>query len=256
VIPAAGDGRADAARRRDVDARERDRVAAALDRAEEAAEAALLASAGLGPRAMTALRDACARAARGRRSAEADRARAAADRAAAAGDRRAARVELRHAHHDALTGALRREAGEAVLQQELERARRDGGLLSLAFVDVDGLKAVNDRHGHAAGDRLLRAVVEVMRRHLRSFDPIVRFGGDEFVCVMVGTGEAGARRRFEVVEAALARGHAGAAISVGIAQLRHGEDLAGVLARGDAALYAARRGRRHAEPGAVVPADA
>jgi len=74
----------------------------------------------------------------------------------------------------------------------------------LAFIDVDGLKAVNDSQGHAAGDALLRAVVESLRAHVRPYDVIVRYGGDEFICVMPDLSEVDARARFLSIRDALA----------------------------------------------------
>src|SRR5262249_2338892 len=91
-------------------------------------------------------------------------------------------AELQRAHLDALTGAFRRAVGRLALRNEIERARRADGRFVIAFVDVDDLKGVNDRDGHAAGDRVLRTLAATMRANLRSYDPIVRFGGDEFVC--------------------------------------------------------------------------
>ena len=108
--------------------------------------------------------------------------------------------ELRSAHLDQLTGAYRREMGRMALSHEIDRARRSDGRFVLAFVDVDRLKLVNDRDGHAAGDRILQAVVRVIRARLRSFDPIVRYGGDEFVCGLTGTDLPEAERRFEAVD--------------------------------------------------------
>ncbi|MDX6648201.1 MAG: hypothetical protein QOJ97_152, partial [Solirubrobacteraceae bacterium] len=103
-----------------------------------------------------------------------------------------------------------------------------------------GLKAINDREGHSAGDVLLVAVVSTMRAKLRSFDPVVRYGGDEFVCAMSGTDAADVTERFCEVAEALAREHE-AAISVGVAELRPGDTLADLVTRGDAALYEAKR---------------
>jgi diguanylate cyclase (GGDEF)-like protein len=228
-----------AAYMRDLTAHARDRAATARDRAAAAFEASA---------ASAATHDAEQRLAAVRERAAADRARAAADRASAAGDRAAAArdreqaaIDLRHAYHDDLTGALRRDMGEVALQHEIDRARRGDGRLVLAFVDVDGLKAVNDREGHGAGDELLKAVVTAMRAKLRSFDPIVRYGGDEFVCALAAADAGDAGRRFAEIRATLAHDYDHAAISVGVAELEAGDTLADLVARGDAALYKARR---------------
>jgi len=70
------------------------------------------------------------------------------------------------------------------VSHEIDRARRSDGRFVVAFADVDRLKIVNDQEGHAAGDRVLQAVVSAIRTRLRSFDPIIRYGGDEFVCAV------------------------------------------------------------------------
>jgi diguanylate cyclase (GGDEF)-like protein len=131
--------------------------------------------------------------------------------------------------------------GEVALQHEIDRARRGDGRLVLAFVDVDGLKVINDRDGHGAGDELLKAVVTAMRAKLRSFDPIVRYGGDEFVCALAAADAADANRRFAEIRTLLDDDSDHAAISVGVAELRAGDTLDDLVARGDAALYTARR---------------
>ena len=135
--------------------------------------------------------------------------------------------------------------GEVALQQELERARSGDGRLVLAFVDVDKLKALNDRDGHVAGDALLKAVVRTMRAKLRAFDPVVRYGGDEFVCALAGADPEDAAARFGEIQEELARNHDEAAISVGVVELMPEETLDDLIVRGDAALYAAKaRARR------------
>ena len=187
-----------------------------------------------------------ARAAHDRARAAADRAGASADRAAAAEDRARAAIELRHAYHDDLTGALRREMGEVALQHEVDRARRGDGRLVLAFVDVDKLKALNDREGHNAGDALLKAVVSAMRTRLRSFDPVVRYGGDEFICALAGADPEEATARFDEIQDELARDHDDAGISVGVVELMPDERLDELIIRGDAALYAAKGRARNA----------
>jgi diguanylate cyclase (GGDEF)-like protein len=125
--------------------------------------------------------------------------------------------------------------GRLALSHEIDRARRSDGRFVLAFVDVDRFKVVNDRDGHAAGDRVLQAVVRAIRAWLRSFDPIIRYGGDEFVCGLSGTDLAEAERRFDLIGAALAA-DASVGISVGFAALS-ADDTADLLTeRADAAM--------------------
>ena len=128
-----------------------------------------------------------------REAAARDRERAAEDRRLAARDRAAAAGELALEGADYLTGALRRRVGLAAIQRELDRTSRTGERLVVAFVDVDGLKAINDRDGHAAGDDRCARWPGRSWQHLRSYDVIVRFGGDEFVCSLSGQDSAGAR---------------------------------------------------------------
>jgi diguanylate cyclase (GGDEF)-like protein len=234
--------RLDAAERREEASRLRDLVAEARDRAAEERDRQAALTEPTGPAA-----EARARAAADRARAALDRERAAAERKQAAIDRQMVRAALEEANLDELTGTFRRGQGALVLQGELERARRSGGQLVLAFVDVDGLKEVNDRDGHAAGDALLIDVVETIRSQLRSYDPIVRFGGDEFVCVIGALDLDGVRRRFEGIDRELARKREGASISVGLAELRSGDTLDDLTSRGDAALYAVKRHRRAQE---------
>lgn len=164
-----------------------------------------------------------------------DRQRAATDRAAAAREKAALEAALRSAHLDELTGAYRREMGRLALTQEIERARRADGRLVVAFVDVDGLKDLNDREGHAAGDRVLQTVVGTIRTKLRSFDPITRYGGDEFVCGLGGTDLVEAERRFESIAVAI-EAEAGVGISVGLVALADSDTADALTERADAAM--------------------
>jgi diguanylate cyclase (GGDEF)-like protein len=175
-----------------------------------------------------------------RARAASDRQHAAMDREHAAVDRRAARAELKLAHTDVLTGAYRRGAGEIALQVELDRARRSGESLVMAFVDVDGLKATNDRDGHAAGDARLRDVAHAIRSRMRSYEPIVRYGGDEFLCSIAGVDVPAVQVRFDEMGAVLRdRVHPGS-ISVGLAQMRAEDTLPDLINRADDALAEAR----------------
>ena len=163
--------------------------------------------------------------------------RAADDREQAASDRRQARIDLARAHLDELTGVYTRGLGQETLRHEIDRANRVGEPFTLAFLDVDGLKALNDREGHAAGDAFLRAVADAIRLNLRSYDPVVRVGGDEFVCGFVGTDAQAAEQRIAQIQGALAASHRQATVSAGIAEMEPGETLDDLMARGDAQLY-------------------
>jgi diguanylate cyclase (GGDEF)-like protein len=92
------------------------------------------------------------------------------------------------------------------LRHEIARAQRSHGRLVFAYLDVDGLKATNDLNGPTAGDALLRGVVDVLRSKLRPYDPIVRVGGDEFVCALSDIDLDAARLRFDQIQDALEGG--------------------------------------------------
>jgi diguanylate cyclase (GGDEF)-like protein len=151
-------------------------------------------------------------------------------------DRRELLHELVAAETDPLTGARTRTAGLADLTHEIERARRTSGLLTLAYIDVVGLKAVNDTFGHAAGDALLRRTAGGIRSHLRAYDLIARVGGDEFLCALAGATLRDAHARFAVIRADLAAAADPSEIKAGFAQLEPHESAAALIARADADL--------------------
>ena len=93
---------------------------------------------------------------------------------------------------DPLTGIANRRGFHTLARVELDRSRRYGNPFSVMVIDIDDFKKINDNLGHHAGDRLLVAVVETLRRNLRAIDIVSRFGGDEFVVLLVKTGEAAA----------------------------------------------------------------
>lgn len=142
---------------------------------------------------------------------------------------------------DDLTGALRRSAGLAALQREIDRSRRVGGRgISVIFLDVDGLKQVNDNDGHAAGDRVLIEVVAAIRKRVRSYDLVIRYGGDEFLCALVDVAPEDAARTLADIrrQYAATTGHT---VSVGMTTVGDADTADSVVARADAALYAERR---------------
>ena len=180
-------------------------------------------------------------ASRDRRGSASDRTQAADDREAAASDRHLSAQERTISSIDELTGAYRRDAGTLELKRELNRAKRTRQSLVLAFVDVDGLKQTNDSLGHVAGDRLLRHAVESLRANLRSYDLVVRFGGDEFLCALIDVSMSQCAERFDAVNARLAAEDG--SITVGLAEMRPEDSLAALIERADLALYK-RRGYR------------
>ena len=233
------------ARARDLAAAARDEAAALHDRELDARDAAWSSEegAGIAMRAAenrkraaadrAAAAEGRARAAADREQAIRDREQAARDRMEAEADRSALLRQLAASETDALTGARTRAAGLADVDHEIERARRTTGVLSIAYVDVVGLKAVNDNLGHAAGDELLQRVVAAIRTHLRSYDSVVRLGGDEFLCVMSGTTVEDARARFDAVQTVLAAGPEPCQIKVGFSTLEPGDATAVLVERAD-----------------------
>jgi diguanylate cyclase (GGDEF)-like protein len=173
-------------------------------------------------------------------SAAHDRTDAGLDRDTASADRGAAATDREHASLDSLTGVYRRGAGSLELEREIARARRTGQPLVLAFIDVDGLKAVNDTHGHPAGDQLLIAVAQQLRAHLRSYDLIIRYGGDEFLCVVTGLNLPDVTRRLDFVNGVLAEAPSSGSVTVGLSALQPEDSLDDLVDRADAALYELR----------------
>ena len=220
------------AARRDATAFRRDEEAKAFERSLRASHESLAQK----------LQEISSRAAADREQAAADRLRAAEDRADAARQRARLEAELRTAHLDGLTGAYRRETGTLALRHEIDRARRADGRFVVAFVDVDDMKTINDRDGHAAGDRVLQTLVGTIRSNLRSFDPVMRYGGDEFVCGLSGIDISDVELRFQAIDRAL-KSDVGAGISFGLAVLQADDTLEELTARADAALIAAKKRR-------------
>jgi diguanylate cyclase (GGDEF)-like protein len=155
--------------------------------------------------------------------------------------------ERNDARTDALTGCSNRRAFFEVATLELERARRHHHPLSLAYVDVDGFKGVNDTVGHARGDALLVAVASTLRAGTRSFDQVARLGGDEFGLLLPETGatEVGpilARLRAEL-DAAMRHDGLPVGFSIGVVTyLTPPADVSEMIHRADALMYAAKAG--------------
>jgi diguanylate cyclase (GGDEF)-like protein len=171
-----------------------------------------------------------------------------AEEAAVAITRADAAVALaEQARRDPLTGLVNRRGWEETLQAEMARARRTRAPLSMLMLDLDGLKAYNDTHGHQAGDALIAAAGRAWESRLRPTDVLARYGGDEFVALLPGCDETTALR---VAEAMLTALPPGGSCSVGIAEWDGVETGAALVARADAVLYDVKRaggcGARHA----------
>ncbi len=144
------------------------------------------------------------------------------------------------AHTDGLTGLLNRTGFAGAAAQQRAMAGRRGESVALAVIDLDDFKLVNDRGGHAAGDRLLADLATVWTATLRPGDLLARFGGDEFVLLVAGEAED----QIDAVLARLARAHA-APWKAGAVVCSEGESLDDAIARADARLYSAKEPRRN-----------
>jgi diguanylate cyclase (GGDEF)-like protein len=150
---------------------------------------------------------------------------------------------------DFLTGIANRRAFHDRLAEEAERSRRTGGAVSLVMMDIDHFKAVNDRFGHAEGDRCLRIVARALAGTLRRHEFVARLGGEEFAVIAVDSTAAEAAALAERLRArVLAETTAGGipvTVSCGVASLHdHGASVDRLLVAADGALYEAKRSGR------------
>jgi diguanylate cyclase (GGDEF)-like protein len=150
---------------------------------------------------------------------------------------------------DQLTGASNRLRLSQVLASELDRSKRYGQPLSVIMFDIDHFKLVNDTHGHAAGDDLLRELARLVMAAIRHVDTLFRYGGEEFLVTVPQVSQPGAVHLAEKLRALVA-GHTfprgiTATISLGVAEFRPGETADALMARVDAALYRAKEGGRN-----------
>jgi two-component system cell cycle response regulator len=168
------------------------------------------------------------------------------------------------AMHDALTGLLNRAAITENLTHELDRARRDGKPLGVVLLDLDHFKSVNDSHGHAAGDAVLKEAARRMKSSMRCYDKVGRYGGEEFLIVAPGCSEPdnvvtlAERVRLRIAEAAVDIGGQMLAIScslgAALSSTTGKDDASALIGRADAALYRAKaKGRNRTEVADEIP---
>jgi two-component system, cell cycle response regulator len=143
------------------------------------------------------------------------------------------------ARTDPLTRLKNRLALDQEIEVELERARRTESQLSIVIADLDHFKLVNDELGHRAGDDLLRVVANGLRHRMRTYDLVVRLGGDEFLCALPDISLDEAHARLEDLRAELQVSR-DSSISVGFAALRQGESPQDLVDRADHDLLATR----------------
>lgn len=155
------------------------------------------------------------------------------------------------AGHDELTRALNRRSLMARLEQERSRAERGGDSFSVALLDLDHFKDVNDVHGHAAGDEVLRGFAKSAHASMRDTDTFGRYGGEEFMLILGGSTPAGGLPAVERLRVAFASRDWSliaeglrVTVSAGIAGYRRGETLSQLLSRADSALYEAKHAGR------------
>jgi diguanylate cyclase (GGDEF)-like protein len=148
---------------------------------------------------------------------------------------------------DAVTGCMNHRAMRRRLDEEIGRATRTGGPLSCLLIDLDDFKLVNDRHGHQAGDAMLRAVVHALVGEFRAFDRVARYGGDEFVVILpnaeLESAAAAASRALERLRAIPAQDGVGAGVSasIGVSQWQAPMNTDELLEACDAALLRSKR---------------
>ncbi|MBJ2245338.1 GGDEF domain-containing protein [Pseudomonas haemolytica] len=162
------------------------------------------------------------------------------------------RAATRSALRDPLTETGNRVAMDQTLQREIDMARRHMHPLSLLMLDIDHFKKINDTHGHAAGDSVLRAVAGAIKRQLRNVDMVFRFGGEEFLILLSNTGRDAAGMVGERLrQAAQAQDYwvegkrIELTVSLGCSTLLAAESAESLLRRADNALYVAKREGRN-----------
>ena len=153
---------------------------------------------------------------------------------------------------DPLTGAVNRRGMEEIVSREIARARRNKTPVSVAILDIDHFKRINDQHGHDIGDKALIHLVATAKSRLRETDVLCRYGGEEFVIILPDTGVQRAffvidrlRMTIEETPLKLDSGDLQICFSAGVAELSADDDQVTIVKRADAALYAAKHAGRN-----------
>ena len=153
---------------------------------------------------------------------------------------------------DTLTGVYNRRYLDGRLHEELARSKRAGRPLSVVMIDIDHFKTVNDTRGHRCGDFILKSTASICFSCLRESDVLVRYGGEEFICLLTDTGSEGAAKTAERLRKAVQE-HTNyfdtytvnVTISLGVAVMLEGDTPDRIIERADCALYEAKRSGRN-----------
>jgi diguanylate cyclase len=156
---------------------------------------------------------------------------------------------------DPLTGLMNRRGFDAALQELMDAEETEGCGACLLMVDIDHFKRINDAHGHLVGDKVIRAVAQVLKNGVKGRDTVARYGGEEFSVLLPATPLAGACALAEQLRLTVERGRirradnreavASVTVSVGVTALRAGEPVEEFVQRADAALYASKQNGRN-----------
>ena len=159
------------------------------------------------------------------------------------------------ADRDPLTPVVNRRAFLRELERAKSYAERYGGPASLVYVDLDGMKALNDAHGHACGDRALLVVAETLVANVRASDVVGRLGGDEFGVILARADAAAAEEKATGLARTIAharidtdRGAFALSVSWGVVELGAARDAADAMERADRAMYAQKRAHSGGQP--------
>lgn len=152
---------------------------------------------------------------------------------------------------DAVTGIFNRRGFEREMMRTLAYVKRYGTRAALFYIDLDGFKPVNDQHGHAAGDAVLKAVAALLTCSVRASDTVARLGGDEFGLILWNLGEGDAAAKAWSLEAAVTEAGIewngqplAIGASIGFAMIGPADELSAVMARADHAMYARKAERK------------
>jgi diguanylate cyclase (GGDEF)-like protein len=153
------------------------------------------------------------------------------------------------AETDPLTNIYNRRKFSKLLDQEIQRVKRYDRSLSMALLDIDHFKRVNDTYGHDTGDYVLRRITELIKENIRITDILARYGGEEFVIIIPETDVKGASRQIERMRKTIEKnsfsGVGNLTISVGITHYRRGDSCKSMITRADKALYLAKEAGRN-----------